>query len=96
MTATRSHWPATATALAALMDPERGIVVPGHGDHAGVEFALAHATSFTAVADLGRRVVAGEITLDDAVAEHPFPDFPVEEGRPPIERAIAQLEGTFT
>src|SRR6187397_2729568 len=59
-------WPATAQALAALIHPERGVVVPGHGDHAGVGFALDHAASLAAVADLGRRIVAAEITLDDA------------------------------
>jgi glyoxylase-like metal-dependent hydrolase (beta-lactamase superfamily II) len=86
-------WPATATALAAMIDPERGIVVPGHGDQAGVAFALDHVTSLTAVADLGRRIVAGEITLGDAIAAHPFPAFPPEEGRAAIERAVLQIEG---
>jgi glyoxylase-like metal-dependent hydrolase (beta-lactamase superfamily II) len=86
-------WPATARALAALIDPERGVVVPGHGDEAGVGFALDHAASFTAVADLGRRIVAGEITLDDAIATQPFPAFAPEEGRAAIERAVLQVEG---
>jgi glyoxylase-like metal-dependent hydrolase (beta-lactamase superfamily II) len=86
-------WPATATALAALIDPARGVVVPGHGDQAGVGFALDHAASFAAVADLGRRIVAGEIKLDDAVAAHPFPLFPPEEGRAALERAVLQVEG---
>ncbi len=86
-------WPATAQALAALIDPERGVVVPGHGDHAGVAFAQDHATSFAAVADLGRRIVAGEISLDDAVAAHPFPAFAPEEGRAALERAVLHVEG---
>ena len=89
-------WPATASALAAIIDPVRGIVVPGHGDQAGVKFALDHAASFTAVADLGRRIVAGELTLEDAVDGHPFPDFPVDEGRAPIERAVLQIEGKLS
>lgn len=87
------EWSATAAALAALIEPERGIVVPGHGDQAGVGFALDHATSFAAVADLGRRIVGGEITLEDAIAAHPFPAFPREEGRAAIERAVLQVEG---
>jgi len=86
-------WPATAAALARMIDPDRGVVVPGHGDHAGIDFARAHVTSLTALAELARRVVAGDITLDDAVAAHPFPDYPVEDARRPLERAIAQLEG---
>lgn len=86
-------WPATASALAALIDPDRGIVVPGHGDHAGIDLALAHVASFAALADLARRIVAGQVTLDDAVAAHPFPAYPAEDARRPIERAVAQLEG---
>jgi glyoxylase-like metal-dependent hydrolase (beta-lactamase superfamily II) len=86
-------WPATAAALANLIDPERGIVVPGHGNHEGRAFALAHVASLTAVADLGRWIVGGDLTVDDAVAEHPFPDYPKEEGRAAVERAVAQLEG---
>ena len=88
-------WPATAAALATLVEPERGIVVPGHGDHAGIEFAQAHVRSFTALADLARRVHAGEIDLDAAVAAHPFPEHPAEHARRPLERAVAQLEGGF-
>jgi glyoxylase-like metal-dependent hydrolase (beta-lactamase superfamily II) len=86
-------WPATAARLTALIDPERGIVVPGHGDHKGIDFARSHVTSLTALADLARRVVAGEISRDDAVAAHPFPDYPPEDARRPLERAIDQLEG---
>ncbi len=86
-------WPATAQALADLVDPESGVVVPGHGDHAGVAFALDHVASFTAVAGLGRRIVGGEISLDDAVAAHPFPAFAPEEGRAALERAVLQIEG---
>jgi glyoxylase-like metal-dependent hydrolase (beta-lactamase superfamily II) len=86
-------WPATAAGLAALIDPERGVVVPGHGDHAGVELARAHIEPLAAVADLGRRVATGELTLDEAVATHPFAEFPAEHARRPIERAGAQAAG---
>ena len=47
--------------------------MPGHGDHAGRAFADAQAASFAALADLARRVHAGDLTLDDAVAATPFP-----------------------
>jgi len=84
-------WPATAAALAELVGD--GIVVPGHGDHAGRDFAKSQADSIAAVADLGRRVHAGEVSLDDAVAAHPFPGFPPEDARGPLVRALAQLRG---
>jgi hypothetical protein len=84
-------WPATAAALAAMIDPDRGVVVPGHGDQAGAAFARSQAASLKAVADLARQVFMGSISLDDAVAAHPFPDHPAEHLRRPIRRAVAQL-----
>ncbi|MDH4141823.1 MAG: MBL fold metallo-hydrolase [Chloroflexota bacterium] len=86
-------WPQTAQALADLIDPDRGVVVPGHGDHAGVAFARSQVASLAAVADLGRRIATGEITLDDAVDAHPFPDYPREDARRPLKRAVAQATG---
>jgi glyoxylase-like metal-dependent hydrolase (beta-lactamase superfamily II) len=86
-------WPATAAALAEMVDPSRGIVVPGHGDHAGRAFADAQLASFTALADLARRVVAGELTVDAALATHPFPEQPTEDARRPLRRAIKQADG---
>jgi glyoxylase-like metal-dependent hydrolase (beta-lactamase superfamily II) len=84
-------WPATATAIVPLVGD--GVVVPGHGDHAGRDFAERQAASFTALAGLARRVAAGEMTLDAAVAAHPFGAQPPEHGRGPLERAIAQARG---
>jgi glyoxylase-like metal-dependent hydrolase (beta-lactamase superfamily II) len=86
-------WPATAAALAEMVDPARGIVVPGHGDHAGRAFADAQLESFTALADLARRVVAGELTVDAALTTHPFPEQPPEDARRPLRRAIKQADG---
>ena len=71
--------------------PDRGVVVPGHGDHAGRAFADAQAASIAAVAALAARVHAGELTLDDAIAAHPFPEHPPEDAREPLARAVAQL-----
>ncbi len=84
------EWPATADALAELVT---GTVVPGHGDHAGRAFATAQAQAFGVIASLARRVDAGELTLDDALGLTPFPEYPLEDIRAPIERAIAQLRG---
>jgi glyoxylase-like metal-dependent hydrolase (beta-lactamase superfamily II) len=83
-------WPATAAGIVPLVD---GVVVPGHGDHAGRAFAEAQARSFAALAALARRVAAGELTLEEAVAARPFPDHPAEDARPAFERALAQLRG---
>ncbi len=85
-------WPATATALASLV--AGGVVVPGHGDHAGREFADSQAASFAAIAALARRVHAREITLDEAAAdETAFPGEPRLALRGPIERALQQMRG---
>jgi glyoxylase-like metal-dependent hydrolase (beta-lactamase superfamily II) len=86
-------WPATAAALAELVTPGSGVVVPGHGDHAGRAFADRQAASFAALAELARQVHAGAITLEDAIAAHPFEERPAEEARPAFDRALAQLRG---
>jgi glyoxylase-like metal-dependent hydrolase (beta-lactamase superfamily II) len=84
-------WAATAAGLARLVAPERGVVVPGHGDHAGRVFADAQAGSIAAVATLAARVHAGEIGLEEALASHPFPEHPPGDARRPLQRAVAQL-----
>ena len=86
-----TDWGATAARLAPLVDAERGVVVPGHGDHAGRTFADSQAASIAEVAALGARVAAGELTLDDAIAAHPFPEHPPEHAREALTRAVAQL-----
>ena len=83
-------WPATAAALAELAE---GVVVPGHGDHAGRAFAEEQAAALASLADLARGVHSGELTLDDAVAQTPFPAFPAADVRRPLERALQQLRG---
>jgi glyoxylase-like metal-dependent hydrolase (beta-lactamase superfamily II) len=85
------EWAATAAQLALIVDTDRGVVVPGHGDHAGRAFADSQAASIAAIATLGARVYAGEITLADAVAAHPFPEHPAEDARGPLLRIVAQL-----
>ena len=86
-------WADTAAGLAALVAPGSGVVVPGHGNHAGRAFADAQAASIAAVAALAIRVHAGEIGLDEALAAHPFPEHPSGDARRPIQRALAQLRG---
>jgi glyoxylase-like metal-dependent hydrolase (beta-lactamase superfamily II) len=86
-------WPATAVALARLVTPTDGILVPGHGDHAGRGFADDQARSITALADLAGRVHAGDLSLDEAIAAHPFPEQPREHARGAFDRALRQLGG---
>ena len=38
-------------------------------------------------------VHAGEATLDDAIAAHPFPELPPAHARSAFERALTQLRG---
>ena len=44
-------WAATAAQLALVVEPDRGVVVPGHGDHAGRAFADAQAASIACCRD---------------------------------------------
>ena len=88
-----ADWATTAARLAGLVDPDRGVVVPGHGDHAGRDFADGQAVSIAALATLGERVFGGEMTTEEAIAAHPFPDHPPEDARRPLLRAVAQLRG---
>ena len=91
-----ADWVDTAAQLASLVDAERGVVVPGHGDHAGRSFADAQAASIAALAALAERIHTGEITLEDGLAAHPFPEHPPEDARRPLLRAVAQLRGELT
>ena len=88
-----AEWASTAAELARLVEPDRGVVVPGHGDHAGRPFADAQAASMAALATLATRVHAGEITLEDALAARPFPEHPAEDARGAFLRAVGQLRG---
>jgi glyoxylase-like metal-dependent hydrolase (beta-lactamase superfamily II) len=83
-------WPETASRLAEL---QFTVVVPGHGDHAGPAFADSQAASLARLAELARGVHRGELVLDNAMAETPFPAYPPEHVRRPLERALAQLRG---
>ena len=67
--------------------------MPGHGDHGGRGVRGRAGGRVRALAELARRVHHGELTIDDAVAATPFPEYPAEEVRRPLERALAQLRG---
>jgi glyoxylase-like metal-dependent hydrolase (beta-lactamase superfamily II) len=86
-------WPATVASMIPLVD---GVVVPGHGDHARRPFVEEQAAAIEQIATLARGVQAGDVTLDEAVAKTPFPDYPAEDVRHPLERALAQLRGDLS
>jgi glyoxylase-like metal-dependent hydrolase (beta-lactamase superfamily II) len=82
-------WPVTAERLLALTG-ERTVVVPGHGAHARRPFVEASLVQFRSIASLARRVQAGALDLEAALAAAPWPG---EPSREPLERALAQLRG---
>ncbi len=86
-------WPETALRVAELVS---NVVVPGHGDHAGPAFADAQAVAIAGITTLAREVVADRLSLDDAVMATGFPEYPAEDTRLPLKRAIAHLKGEIT
>lgn len=82
-------WASTAEALLSMVGPDT-VVVPGHGDHDGRAFVESQLAGFRAVAEAGRRVVAGEASIDDVL---PLVPYPAAEARLPVDRAVAQLRG---
>jgi glyoxylase-like metal-dependent hydrolase (beta-lactamase superfamily II) len=83
-------WPETASRLLELV---RAAVVPGHGDVGDRRFVEDQLAALLAVAELGRRVHRGELTLAEAIDAGPFEGFRAGASREPIERALAQLRG---
>jgi glyoxylase-like metal-dependent hydrolase (beta-lactamase superfamily II) len=65
------EWPATLDRLLALASP---VVVPGHGDVVGHAFVRGQRDELAAMADLCRRVAAGELPAEEAVRAAPFPE----------------------
>jgi glyoxylase-like metal-dependent hydrolase (beta-lactamase superfamily II) len=82
-------WPATAEALLAMVG-DGTVVVPGHGDHAGIAFVRSSLEAFRSIASLSTRVHGGELDLEAAIALAPYPP---EAAREPLERGVAQLRG---
>lgn len=77
-------WPVTVAALLTLV---AGPVAPGHGDVGDRAFVEAQLADLRMVADLGRRVAAGELDLEAAGALGPYGP---AASRSPIARAMAQ------
>ena len=86
-------WPATVDGLTPMVER---VAVPGHGDAGGAAWVAEQAAALHAVADLGRRIAAGEIGLEEALASNPYPAFPAEDVRRPLMRAAAQARCELT
>lgn len=82
-------WVATAAGILARTG-ERTLVIPGHGRHAGRTFVERQLAEITANAELARRVHAGDLDLEAAIAASLYP---ADRAREPLERALAQLRG---
>ena len=82
-------WPDTAERILELVG-ENTAVVPGHGDHAGRQFAADSLRDFLALASAARRLHGGELDMEAAVAASPYPAQVAPEI---LQRALAQLRG---
>ena len=81
------EWPGTVERVVPLAT---GAVVPGHGAVGDRAFVEAQLAEFRALESLARRVYAGEVDLEAAIAASPYTP---ETSRGPLERALAQLRG---
>lgn len=64
------EWPATLEL--ASMGSEH-LVVPGHGEVVGPGFVAAQLSELRAIAETARRVIAGDLGLEEAVLRGPYP-----------------------
>ena len=87
------EWPDTVDRLALLVER---LAIPGHGDPGGPDWVRQQAIELRGVADLGRRIAAGELDLDEAVSMTPYPAYPAEDIRRPLKRAAAHARGELS
>jgi glyoxylase-like metal-dependent hydrolase (beta-lactamase superfamily II) len=80
-------WPATVERMVPMV---RGTVIPGHGSVGDRRFVERSLEAFRSVADLARRVHAGELDREAGLAAMPFAS---ENAIEPLDRALAQLHG---
>jgi len=65
-------------------------VVPGHGSVGDRAFVSRQAADLAAMAELGARLVGGELDVEEAIRQAPFP---AATARTALERARVELEG---
>lgn len=78
-------WVAAGRALLGLVD---GVVVPGHGDPFGLQFAKEQVEQLVVLAELGKEAASGAIGLDEAIRLSPFPAEPTATA---LERCRLEL-----
>ena len=76
--------------IEALISLDATTIAPGHGEVADRAFAERSLEEVRAIADLGRSVAAGALSLDEAISRSPYKP---KASREPIERAAAQARG---
>ncbi|RLK55148.1 MBL fold metallo-hydrolase [Actinokineospora cianjurensis] len=74
------RWP---SALDALLDLGPRIIVPGHGEPVDPGFVRGQRAELAVIASLFDGVRSGTLTVDEAVAQSPYPE---EATRPALER----------
>jgi glyoxylase-like metal-dependent hydrolase (beta-lactamase superfamily II) len=83
------EWPATIEAIIGL---GAQTIAPGHGEVADRAFAERSLEEVRTIADLGRSVAAGALSVNEAISRSPYK---ARASREPIERAAAQARGEF-
>jgi len=73
-----------------LLPLVRNAVVPGHGGVGDRPFVAAQAADLAAMAQLGARLVAGELDEEDAVGRAPFP---AATARTALSRSVLEAAG---
>ena len=81
-------WAATGAALLRLID---GVVVPGHGDPFGRDFAERQVAELDEVARLGVEVATGSLPSREGVRRSPFP---ADETLVAFERVVVENQRT--
>jgi glyoxylase-like metal-dependent hydrolase (beta-lactamase superfamily II) len=81
------EWPETVARLLSLVS---GPVVPGHGSVGDRSFVERQLSEFEAVAATARRLHAGELDRDSALASMPYAS---DRAAEPLDRALAHLRG---
>ena len=80
-------WPATVEAIIAV---GASTIAAGHGEVGDLAFAERSLEEIRTIADLGRAVAGGELSVEDAMGRSPYKP---KASREPIERAAAQARG---
>jgi hypothetical protein len=82
-------WPATLDLVISLLGPG-SVVVPGHGEPVGRDFAEEQRSAIGVVAETIRDLASKGVPVRDALAAAQWP-YPVEQLEHAVRRGYAQL-----